>query len=486
MSPIQTTTDPPTFNLDHPLVKFSQNPKDWWTIRDAVRGVQIFGGIGSGKSSGSGKTIAKIYLKNGFGGLVLCAKPDEKDNWIQYARETGREDDLIIFSKGSEYEFNPLHYEMTREGEGAGEVFNLSYLFMEIYKMGNRFSGGGGTGGGDGERFWEAALQRCINRVIELIRLSGEELSIKNMQKILSSVPTEEQVEAMPEMKEEDLGNWAKISYCVDCMEKAGGNAIDEETKDLYEYLYDFFFNQFARMGERVRSTIVESFLGLAEPFSHGILKKHFSKGTNLNPELTHEGKIIILDFPVKEFLASGVYAQGIFKLLWQQATERRKINKFSLPVFLWADESQLFISDYDQIFQTTARSSKACTVLISQNISNYYSAIGGRNPRPKVDSLLGNLGTKIFHANNDSVTNEWAANTIGKAFINISGISVGKEQSSSLNQHLHYLIEPREFTVLASGGEENDCKVEGIVTVSGKSWSDETNFRKAIFKQNI
>ena len=127
------------FDLDKPLIKFSNDQLDYWTIRDAVRGTQIFGGIGSGKSSGSGKTIAKAFLKNGFGGLVLCAKPDERENWVAYAKETGRENDLIIFGEGSEHEFNPLEYEMTRGGKGAGEVFNLANLFMEILQNGQPF-----------------------------------------------------------------------------------------------------------------------------------------------------------------------------------------------------------------------------------------------------------------------------------------------------------------------------------------------------------
>ena len=116
-------------DLDFALLKFSLNKQDWWTIRDAVRGVQIFGGIGSGKSSGSGKTLAKAFLKNGFGGVVLCAKPDERANWEAMAKELGREDDLIIFQEDSEYEFNPLQYEMTREGKGAGgkRVFYYGY-----------------------------------------------------------------------------------------------------------------------------------------------------------------------------------------------------------------------------------------------------------------------------------------------------------------------------------------------------------------------
>ena len=484
MSFTPTIYDSPVTNLDYPLLNFSSNSSDNWTVRDAVRGVQIFGGIGSGKSSGSGKYIAKTFLQNGFGGIVLCAKPDERANWEKYAATTGRKDDLIIFSKNSPYEFNPLQYEMTREGEGAGEVFNLSYLFMEIYKMGNRFSGG--SQAGDSERFWEQALKRCINRMIQLIQMAEEELSIENMQAILSSAPDETEAKAIFKMSGEDLETWAAENYCIHCLLRAGGNAIEGENEALYHHIKDYFTRQFAGLSENTRMTIVESFLGLAEPFTSGILKKHFANGTNLKPELTHEGKIIVLDFPVKEFLASGIYAQGIFKLLWQQATERRDIKESPLPVFLWADESQLFISDYDQIFQTTARSSKACTVFISQNISNYYSAIGGKDPRPKINSLLGNLSTKIFHANNDSVTNKWAAETIGQAWRNVSSMSTGEKQSSSISQKFHWQVEPREFTILKNGGEVNDFQVEGIVSIAGRQWSDGKNYGQNVFDQRI
>ena len=484
MSPNPTTYDSPVTNLDYSLLNFSGNPIDNWTVRDAVRGVQIFGGIGSGKSSGSGKYIAKTFLHHGFGGIVLCAKPDERANWERYAEETGRADDLIIFSKNSPYEFNPLQYEMTREGEGAGEVFNLSNLFMEMYKMGARFSGGGESG--ENDRFWDGALKRCLNGLIRLIQMADEELSIANMRKLLTDSPDIADVNAMQEMKDEDIAAWTESNYCLRCLQQAGESVIDDETTERYNDVSDYFLHQLSRMNERTKAIIVESFLGLAEAFSDGILKKHFAGGTNITPELTHEGKIIILDFPVKEFLASGVYAQGIFKLLWQQATERRDVNKYPLPVFLWADESQLFISDYDQIFQTTARSSKACTIYISQNISNYYAAIGGKNAEARVNSLLGNLSTKIFHSNNDHVTNKWAAETIGQAFKNISSMSTGEKQSSSLSQHYHWQIEPREFTQLKNGGEVNDYKVEGIITIAGRTWSDGNNYGKNIFDQRI
>lgn len=471
-------------DLDHPLIKFSKHLEDHWTIRDAVRGTQIFGGIGSGKSSGSGKTIAKAFLKNGFGGLVLCAKPDEKDQWIQYAEQTNRLNDLMIFSEGSEFEFNPLQYEMEREGKGAGEVFNLANLFMELYKMGNRFSGGGSTG--ESERYWENALRRCINRMIQILGLAGEDISILNMRRLLSSAPLEHEVQEIKEKTPDELKEWGEENFCLGCIIRGGEQAESEEQEEEHDLIVDYFLREFATLPEKTRPTIVESFLGLAEPFTSGILKKHFSKEINIYPEDSHEGKIIILDFPVKEYLASGVYAQGIFKLLWQQATERRVVSEDSIPVFLWVDEAQLFLSSYDQIFQTTARSSVAATVFISQNLSNYYVSIGGQKPESKADSLLGNLSTKIFHANNDTVTNEWAAKTIGKAFRHVESVSLGPTDSLGIAQQFHWQVEPREFTVLKSGGQSNDFKVQGVITIAGREWSNGRNFIKKSFNQKL
>jgi hypothetical protein len=488
-------------NLHKRLVSFSEDSRDDFTYRDAFNGVQIFGSIGSGKSSGSGKTLAKSYLKNGFGGLVLCAKPDEARTWREYGRETGRLDDMIFFNKESSYEFNPLEYEMTRSGEGAGEIFNLTNLFMEIYKMGNRFSGG--DSGGSNARYWDNALKRCINRTIQLLKLAGRPISIDNMRKVISSIPYADdyEIQNLRSLTDEENEAWGERSFCIDCImavgerlseleDELGNDEGDQEEYEVkqatYELVYNYFMEQFPSLTGETRPIIVESFLGLAEPFLSGILKRHFAGGITLSPEVTQEGKIIILEFPVKEFLQAGVYAQGIFKLLWQQAIERRKIEESPKPVFLWVDEAQLFLSDYDQIFQTTARSSHAATVFISQNISNYYVALGGQNPKAKADALLANLGTKIFHANNDSVTNNWGAETIGKIFKKMRSLNVGRTSSAGISEQLNYQVDPVEFTTLANGSEYNDYHVEGVVTITGKEWSNGQNFNKVVFDQRL
>jgi hypothetical protein len=82
----------------------------------------------------------------------------------------------------------------------------------------------------------------------------------------------------------------------------------------------------------------------------------------------------------------------------------------------LWADEAQNFCTSYDMQFQATARSSRACTVYITQNLPSYYASFGsGEKAKYETQAFLGNLQTKIFHANTDVETNQWAADIIGK-----------------------------------------------------------------------
>ena len=243
------------------------------------------------------------------------------------------------------------------------------------------------------------------------------------MVNIMSSIPSEDFAnEILHDQEQEWWEGWYESSFCVECVYdvyantandkvridelKGRENLSDKEKNELFDLdqnfeereaessmLWRYFFSEFAKADEKTRSIVRESFLGLAEPFTMGILKKYFAGDLTLKPESSwEEGKIIIVNFSVKEYLDLGMYAQGIFKLMWQQAIERRKVKVHPRPCFLWVDESQYFVNEYDTIFQTTARSSRAATVFITQNISNYYSQMGGASSKSKVkktDSLI-------------------------------------------------------------------------------------------------
>jgi hypothetical protein len=500
----------------HNATKDKPNELDVWRLEDATRGVQIFGGIGSGKTSGSGREIALSFLKNGYGGIVLTGKVDEKDNWVELAREAGRSGDLVVFEPGSPYRFNFLQYELDRHrAEGGGYADNIVTLFLSIIQMGGRI-GGGGEGLGGREPFWLLATERLLKAAIDLLRLaklgkervgggsgSGFELTVANLAQVLRDMPQGDGHHrrffklSPPGSFDEHaaLQEWADRSFTVYCLtwasayighlEKAEVQRPLESERRVFESVSSYFLNEFPNLAEKTRSSILEHFFAFASPFRSGLLADYYAAGISpeILPERTFEGKIIVLNFPVKQYLQLGVYAQSIYRKLWQQAVERRQVGKQTLPVYQWIDESQYFVNNDDMLFQTTARASRACTVMLSQNISNYYATMGGEGAMATVDSLLGNLATKIFHNNNDAVTNEWAAETIGKDY---RGNVTSGDSGTSIGQEFQYQFLPKDFTTLLCGGKLNQGRVEAVVTVAGRKWSNNKNFMKVAFQQNL
>ncbi len=77
----------PLFHPQTPL-------RDWgdgqaFRLADAQTGVCVLGATGSGKTSGPAKDLAYGCLAAGFGGLVLCAKAEERGQWSYGPRKPG-------------------------------------------------------------------------------------------------------------------------------------------------------------------------------------------------------------------------------------------------------------------------------------------------------------------------------------------------------------------------------------------------------------
>ena len=245
--------------------------------------------------------------------------------------------------------------------------------------------------------------------------------------------------------------------------------------------------------------------MGLAsrgKTLRRSLLHELFCTTTNLTPEVTHEGKLLLIDMNVKQWHGVGTLAQKIWKYAWQRATEIRDVKQNPLPCFIWIDESQHFLlRKQDMLFQTTARSARACTVLLSQNINNYYAALGGKvKGAADTDSLLGNLQTKIFHANGCAVTNKWAAETCAQTWQTRTDINIGRSQTSRdfvrgdwsdqagahVTHHMHWQILPHDFTTLRKGGPDNQLQVDAIVFQGGRVFkSTGKNHVRVYFKQD-
>lgn len=473
------------FPLDSPLLQFTNARADVWTLRDACEGVQIFGALGSGKTSGSGQAIARAMLAAGFGGLVLTAKPDERELWERYAEQTGRSKDIKIFKPGGEYQFNFLDYEMRRPGEGAGDTENLVRLFRYVLDVAQQ------QASSRQDPFWENALNQLLRNAIDVAAASTGKVQLRDVREIIKTAPL------YPEQLESR--DWLESSFCMQSIKAGFARELAPEKRRDLEAAADYWTAEFPNLAEKTRSIIVSMFTGLADVFLRGQMHDLFCNQSNLFPEHSELGNIIILDLPVKQYGESGRLAQVLFKYLWQKAIERRRVKESPRPVFLWADEAQNFCASYDMQFQATARSSRACTVYLTQNLPNYYAAFGsGDKGRHETDALLGNLQTKIFHANGDHVTNTWAADTIGKDWQRRTTTNIGQSQNqgqenqqqntsgASSSEAYDYIVPPVEFSRLRKGGEPNGLIVDGFIFQSGRRWTATGKSEMRVsFKQN-
>jgi hypothetical protein len=101
------------------------------TVDELFIGSVIFGGTGSGKTSGPAKWLSLGTMahetKPGF--LVCCVKKSEADMWQYWAHLARRSDDVVRFSIGSGHSFSFLEYEAKQEG---GTTENIVELLMSL------------------------------------------------------------------------------------------------------------------------------------------------------------------------------------------------------------------------------------------------------------------------------------------------------------------------------------------------------------------
>lgn len=467
------------WELGSPLLTLSKC--DAWSIRDAVEGTLILGATGAGKSSGSGRSIAKAMLRSGFGGTVLVAKPDERAQWERYCAETGRLDDLLVMGADASdhLRFSFLDHELNRKGSGAGLTENIVNLFSTVLEVAER-NGAGGSGRED-EGYWRRANRQLCRNVVDLLALAKGRITVPDLYRAVISAPTSQE-----QIRSEE---WKKNSDCLRWMGEADKRVKSPRQTADFELVCDFFMVEWPGLSDKTRSVIMSTFTSMLDVLNRGILRELFCTTTNVTPEDTEAGRIILIDLPVKTFAEVGQFAQVLWKYAFQRSIERRNIEENARPVFLWADEAQYFVTSYDMQFQTTCRAARVATVLLTQNVSNFYAALGGNEKgRSEAASLFANLNTKIFHANGDPVSNEWGSSLIGRSrqfmangnnnysademWAKRNGASLFGPSASTttgFSEAFEFEVQPAEFTRLRTGGPANGWCVDGVVFQNGR-----------------
>lgn len=476
------TEEPEWFGMSRPLVRLSEH--DALTLQDAFEGVHIFGGLGSGKTSGSGQTLAHAFLRAGFGGIVLTAKPDEVARWLGYCDATGRRSSLIAFGPGHPWRFDFIDYEMRRPGRGRGIAANLVSLFEEVLET----SHPGKVLGGD--PYWREARGQLLRNAIDLVRLSMDRVDFDAVAAVIRTAPRHPSEITDPAWK----ANSVCARLMLEAFERIQASGDRSDRRD-FESIGRYFFEEFAPLDPEPRSSVVSMVGALTDTLLRGEVRELLMSGTNIVPELTMSGSIILLDMPVQEFRDAGRFVQVLFKTMFQRMIERQHRAGDSRPVFLWADEAQFFTTSHDTAFQTTARSSRTATVYLSQNLPNYYDSFGADSGgRDRAKKLLGAFGLKIFHANGDPETNKYAEELFGQDLVwresysqstTNAGAHQSNTQGTTRSVAVDHVLRARELTELRRGGPHG--WTDAILFRSGNTWTQSgRNLLRVRFPQRI
>lgn len=474
---------PHHWDLSASLLELS--PYDTWTIGHSVEGLLSLGRSGGGKTSGSGVAAANAMLLAGYGGLVLVAKGDEIRHWDALCRATGRSEDLIVVHPGGPWTFNPVDHELRLKGDAAsvGRAERVVGMYSAILDLIDRSGSAAGTSGGgrDSEAFWRQATTRMVRIFVELLILAMDQVRITDLYQAVLSAPR-----SIDEARSEA---W-KESLCYRLLRQADDKPKSPAQKHDFGLVIDYITREWPMTPEKTRGSILAMFTAMSDCLQRGVLHELFGQGSTFTPEACEEGRIIIVALPAKEFGLLGIVANVLMKFAFQRCIERRtNVGPETRPVFLYADEAQLFVTGTDAMYQATCRSAKAATVYLSQNLSNFYLSMGsGDKGRAEADSLLANLNTRIFHANGCAVTNEWAATQIGRTkqlfmnmgrstgdqdwFSNVTGMGHQSQNSSGMSEQMDFEVQPSAFTTLRTGGPAHGGLIDAIVYQSGRRFN--------------
>ncbi len=489
------------WNLDDQLLQLPD--KSPFTIAHAIEGVQIFGGIGSGKSSGSARMLALRYLQSGMGGLVLTVKIDEKDQWIAYCREAGRLNDLVILEPGNGQRFNFLEYETS--------VKERTYSTNVVSILNTVIRAGRDVEEGNEDAFWKDAMTLTISNVVDLCILAYGKVTVQQLYDVFLSAPTKEddklkekidtafvQAYQLAQNKiNTQIDAWEKTmpDGWLDEMEKLGlaDAAISKAVPSARTLIsvYTFFMKKYKSLAEKTKAIIDFKFMGFLYRLLQEPVFSMFCEGeSTITPADCLNGKIILINLPIKLYDQVGKEAQIMFKYVWQRTMERRDIMQNERPVFLVTDEAQHLLVGNDTLFQTTCRSSRIATVYITQNISNYHAHMGGNGSEHHVTSFLGTMATKIFHANSDIDTNQYASDLIGEEWVEdqsqtktlVGDMHIANTKSLKLQK----CVRPEQFVSLSTGGKANKFLTGAYIQRQGKAFNNNKNYQKIVFNQNF
>ena len=356
--------------------------------------ILITGTIGTGKTSSAmypfTKQLIEFYCKNEenkIGMLVLDVKGNYYLKVSEFAKNCGREDDLIVISLGGKYKYNPLHKPNLKPSILAHRLKTILLLFSP----------------NNSESYWLDKVEQILTECIKLCRLyNNGYVTFEEIHKLIS-------VDNYYAEKIEILRN--KFSH----------NEFSHE--DIYNLIssLNFFQKEFLSLDLRTLSILKSEITRITNVFvsDYEIYKTFNPKEDELNfygfENLIKMGKIVVLNMNISEYKNLSKIIATYLKLDFQTEVMARLANNFETStrtVAFISDEYHEYCTASDSEFYAQSREAKCINIVATQS---YTSLLNTLNNKYSVDVIVQNLVNKFWFRTDDIFTIESAQKQIGK-----------------------------------------------------------------------
>ena len=417
---------------------------------DATVGILLTGRIGGGKTTVLRRIVLDLALQ-GVHFAIACAKPCESAAYEELLAPFNpiRLSDNIIWNKLTE--------EMGRKGGSADNLVKFHDDLLEVITRADNSKG---------EGFWRGGFSRTLKNSVELAYLAyGEDTTYQHVYDILLSAPQDLATAASDHFRSTPCG----IAI----------NIIGSRSPELAKPYADFWLRTFPAVGDKANGAWRSQGVDSIAPFVHGPIAKLVNGKSTISTEdlLTRH---TIWDYDTMTYGVGGLAFQLMLGWSCKEAVLRRT-GDFEYFGLVLDEYHQFAHAERDIAAVAMGRSQRLISIVAYQNQPVLEAALGGGvEAQTQAKALYGTYTNKYFLNQNDQVTAEMQAMTIGQerkmfyganvnqtqpqdlAWYDVLG--VGAQPNFSFSQNWHYRLSPTEFMNLRTGGPEYDFMVDAII----------------------
>lgn len=407
------------------------------TRRQLCESILATASPGKGKTT-LARTLGRAMLRDSFGGLVLCVKHSQVQEFLTLSKAEGRDRDCIVLAPGRGHAFNPLAGE-TNSAEAAALIGEIAEVLASRVRD-----------GGENEAFWRAQLGIILRNLFVLCRLTygGHDV-------LLAAELFDGRANSIAELADP---NWRTTSPLATALTLAR----EHESDPAARLAVDYFTREFPRQGDRLQGSLAATVASVFDHLRRSPLRELFAGDSTFSMEdLFENGRICLVGLPALDS-ADGKIANAIMQFCFCRAATKRVRAHYA---FLVSDECQETVSRELMRKLAVLREFKVASVMLTQNLAVLDDRIG----ETAREAFCGLLGLKIFGPQGHAATRQWAADQIGKRKLPVetktrtTGERGGNNISKSEHPQWDYRVPPSRFAELAVG--------ETICLRDGKTW---------------